>query len=255
MGWREPSLASDHFVPRRGEAGQVNCQDCPQAYLWGVRASWEDSLWGRRSQMMNWLSQKASAQGEGNFKHSVPSITWISPTRSSREAVNKTPKCYLTQLQGMTPGYRELMRGRALGEKHQLPQRPEHPWSWTHDVPLGSFPKLPETRLQGPGTLCEERWATSQCNLSYYSWNLITQRQVRSGEIQTVNSREEKKQKARGKKWVTKYESYLTLLSLRLLILNTLFLVRVHWEGWTAFTYSCDAQAPCDVNVHCHWGT
>lgn len=98
MGWREPGLASDHFVPRCGEAGQVNCQDCPQAYLWGVRASSEDSLWGRRSQMMNWLSQKASAQGEGNFKHSVSSITWISPTRSSREAVNKTPECYLNGL-------------------------------------------------------------------------------------------------------------------------------------------------------------
>ena len=160
-----------------------------------------------------------------------------------------------TQLQGMTPGYQELMRARALREKHQLPQRPEHPWSWTHDVPLGSFPKLPETLLQGPGALCEERWATSQCNLSYCSCNLITQRQVRSGEIQTVNSREEKKkQKARGKNWVTKYESYLTLLSLSLLflILDTLFFVRVHWEGWTAFIYSCDAEAPCDVNVHCH---
>lgn len=118
-------------------------------------------------------SQEASTQSEGNFKHSVLSITWISPTRSRGETAYKNLKCCWRwlysrdgQRQQEAPqpalhlGYWKLMKGKASGEVHQQ----ELLWS----APWGGFQQLLETLLWLSGALCRERRTVSQCNLSCY---------------------------------------------------------------------------------------
>lgn len=132
----------NRLVPRWAEAGAWTGGMAHDPVCEGRKPLDKIHFEGKRSQTMTWLGQNASIQGKGNFNHSVLSITWISPRRSRREAVNKNLKCYLRWLyskewQKATPGSfgpNTWVLGADMGQcskrkVHQLPQSkgfPDH---------------------------------------------------------------------------------------------------------------------------------